>query len=40
MDFKENEKGFLRLLKDCGFLRELSDATAIVENPYERDGVS
>ena len=39
MDFKENEKGFLRLLKDCGFLRELSDATAIVVNPYERDEI-
>ena len=37
IDFKENEHGFLRLLKNCGYLRELSDATAIVFNPYEKD---
>lgn len=37
VDLKENEQGFLRLLKECGYLRELSDATAIVFNPYERD---
>lgn len=37
IDFKENEQGFLRLLKNCGYLRELSDATAIVFNPYEGD---
>ena len=37
IDFKENEQGFLKLLKNCGYLRELSDATAIVFNPYEGD---
>jgi len=26
-------------LKDCGFLRDLSDATSIVENPYEEEGM-
>ena len=35
IDFDENEKIFLQLLKDCGFLRDLSDATSIVENPYK-----
>lgn len=35
IDFRENEKGFLQLLRDSGYLRELSDATAIVVNPYE-----
>lgn len=35
IDFRENEKGFLQLLRDSGYLRELSDATAIVMNPYE-----
>lgn len=35
MDFLENEQGFLKLLRESGYLRELSDATAIVENPYE-----
>lgn len=35
IDFRENEKGFLQLLRDSGYLRELSDATAIVINPYE-----
>jgi len=34
-DFDENEKVFLQLLKDCGFLRNLSDATSIVENPFK-----
>lgn len=29
-----NEKEFSEMLKKCGFLRDLSDATAIVENPY------
>lgn len=35
MDFRENEQGFLKLLRDSGYLRELSDATAIIINPYE-----
>ena len=39
IDLKENEQEFLRLLKECGYLRELSDATAIVFNPYERDEI-
>lgn len=39
VDFQENELGFLHLLKNCGYLRELSDATAIVVNPYERSEV-
>lgn len=39
IDLKENEQGFLRLLRECGYLRELSDATAIVFNPYERDEI-
>lgn len=33
----ENLKAFSQKLKDCGFLRDLSDATAIVENPYESE---
>lgn len=33
----ENKKAFAQKLKDCGFLRDLSDATAIVENPYEQE---
>ena len=33
----ENVKGFAQKLKDCGFLRDLSDATSIVENPYESE---
>lgn len=33
----ENLKAFAQKLKDCGFLRDLSDATAIVENPYESE---
>lgn len=32
--FKINAETFQRFLKQCGFLRDLSDATAIVENPY------
>ena len=32
-----NLKAFAQKLKDCGFLRDLSDATAIVENPYEKE---
>lgn len=34
---EENKKAFAQKLKDCGFLRDLSDATAIVENPYEME---
>ena len=33
----ENKKAFSQKLKDCGFLRDLSDATSIVENPYEQE---
>lgn len=32
--FTENEFAFQKFLKDTGFLRELSDATSIVVNPY------
>ncbi len=32
--FNENEFAFQKFLKDTGFLRELSDATSIVVNPY------
>lgn len=32
-----NKSAFAQKLKNCGFLRDLSDATAIVENPYERE---
>lgn len=32
---EENKKAFTQKLKECGFLRDLSDATSIVENPYE-----
>lgn len=35
--FEDNEKAFKQFLSNCGFLRELSDATAIVFNPYERE---
>ena len=35
-DFSENERAFLELLRTCGFLRNLSDATSIVENPFKR----
>lgn len=31
---RENEETFKDMLKACGFLRDLSDATAIVENPF------
>ena len=34
-DFVENQSKFQEFLKDIGFLRELSDATSIVENPYD-----
>lgn len=33
--FKKNELRFQDFMKQCGFLRDLSDATAIVENPYK-----
>ena len=33
-----NVDAFAQKLKDCGFLRDLSDATSIVENPYEEEG--
>lgn len=33
-----NLEAFAQKLKDCGFLRDLSDATSIVENPYETEG--
>lgn len=32
--FETNAKAFQEFMKQCGFLRDLSDATAIVENPY------
>ena len=32
-----NVESFSQKLKDCGFLRDLSDATSIVENPYESE---
>lgn len=31
---ESNLDAFAQKLKDCGFLRDLSDATSIVENPY------
>lgn len=34
---EENKRAFSQKLKDCGFLRDLSDATSIVENPYEME---
>ena len=34
---EENKAALTQKLKDCGFLRDLSDATSIVENPYERE---
>jgi len=34
--FDLNLTAFQELLKKCGFLRDLSDATSIVENPYGR----
>lgn len=33
--FDENADRMQKLLKDCGFLRDLSDATSIVENPFK-----
>lgn len=32
-----NKSDFAQKLKSCGFLRDLSDATSIVENPYESE---
>ncbi len=32
-----NANDFAQKLKNCGFLRDLSDATAIVENPYSKE---
>ncbi len=34
---EENKNGFAQKLKECGFLRDLSDATSIVENPYDKE---
>ena len=34
-----NKQAFSQKLKDCGFLRDLSDATSIVENPYESEAI-
>ncbi|MBL4935570.1 hypothetical protein JK636_07330 [Clostridium sp. YIM B02515] len=31
----KNKEDFHIMLKECGFLRELSDSTSIVENPYK-----
>ena len=33
----KNKQAMLELLKNCGFLRNLSDATSIVENPFEME---
>ena len=35
-----NLNAFAQKLKDCGFLRDLSDATSIVENPYAWEEVN
>lgn len=35
-DFEYNKNAFQELLKKCGFLRDLSDSTSIVENPFGR----
>ena len=32
----KNKVAFKEMLKGCGFLRDLSDSTSIVENPYDR----
>lgn len=34
---QNNLEAFSQKLKDCGFLRDLSDATSIVENPYDAE---
>ena len=36
----QNRNAFTKLLKDCGFLRDLSDATCIVENPFDEEVIS
>ena len=33
--FNENEQQLLQILRNCGFLKNLSDATSIVENPFK-----
>lgn len=33
---EDNHGKFQQMLKNCGFLRDLSDATSIVENPFRR----
>ncbi|KZZ84376.1 hypothetical protein [Bacillus sp. SJS] len=33
--FNANSEKFQIMLKDCGFLRDLSDSTSIVENPFQ-----
>ena len=33
-DLDDNRTAFQEMLKQCGFLRDLSDATSIVENPF------
>lgn len=35
--FEKNKRDFQIMMKECGFLRELSDSTSIVENPYKED---
>lgn len=35
----KNKMAFQQMLKDCGFLRDLSDSTSIVENPYDGGGM-
>jgi|GEM_PF-706497 len=35
--FDANKKRFIEVLKECGFVRDLSDATSIVENPYDEE---
>ena len=35
-----NRDAFTKLLKECGFLRDLSDATCIVENPFDEEVIS
>lgn len=37
---EDNKRAFAQKMKDCGFLRDLSDATAIVENPYPKKEVT
>ena len=34
---EDNLHAFAGKLKGCGFLRDLSDATSIVENPYDAE---